>query len=211
MSLSQTERKLIAKEEGRSKFAWVHKDPQTGKTQYGYPIHDETHVRMAITMFSKHHQNIPPSERPEVARKIYRAAKRFGIEVTAPAILKYVRLDRAVKKAELLDYLARRHRRVAPFGGGPTLYSKLAEEIRHAQLNWVLVDEVLHKIAAYDEAYRIAHYNPDYEDPYTHFQNFFLDKPVLYKVAGEDTLIRVKYTQLDPVTLVTLLNLYRYE
>lgn len=210
MALTQTDRKLLAKKVGRKEFAWVHKDPQTGQTKYGYPIHDANHVQMAIKMFAAHYQNIPANERATIARKIYAAAKRFGIEVKTPEILRYVRLDRAVKKAELLDFLHKRHLAAPVAPQVKTGYAKLAEQLTRTRLNWRLVDEVLAKVATYDNEYLLDR-DPLYKDPYEVFDRFFLDARVHVKIAGMDEYYSADYTQIPLDVLVSILDMYKYE
>jgi len=47
-----------------------------------FPLHDETHVRAAISMFRK----APPARRKALASKIRAAAKKFKIELGPDAL-----------------------------------------------------------------------------------------------------------------------------
>jgi len=63
-----------------SVFGLVVKD-KSGKKIRKYPMHDENHVRAAITMFAKNKGNLPPKYRAVVARKIKAKAKQYNIEI----------------------------------------------------------------------------------------------------------------------------------
>lgn len=55
-----------------------------------YPMHDENHVRAAITFFSMHHRKMSPEDRAQVARKIKQKAREYGIELSEDnPVLKY--------------------------------------------------------------------------------------------------------------------------
>ena len=82
-----------------SAFAAVYKDPETGEKVRKYPIHDEEHVRNALARFAQHKNELPPGIRAEAARKIYNAAKKFGIEVSEDdAVMQYVGKSKAADK-----------------------------------------------------------------------------------------------------------------
>jgi type III secretion system FlhB-like substrate exporter len=74
--LSYEERKALPD----SAFALVKKGPDGGKIRK-YPLHDEGHVRAAITFFARHYDKLSPEDRAKVARKIKEKAKEYGIEI----------------------------------------------------------------------------------------------------------------------------------
>ena len=88
-----------------SVFAVLYKDPRTGEKVREYPLHDAQHVRTAIGYWAKNYKNVPPEIRPQAARKIYEAAKKYGIEVNEETILKYVGKINKQKAAEYIDFL----------------------------------------------------------------------------------------------------------
>jgi len=49
---------------------------------YKYPIDTEKHVRAAIVYFSKHKGQYSPDEQKTMWKRIIRAARKFGIEVS---------------------------------------------------------------------------------------------------------------------------------
>ncbi|MEM0369694.1 MAG: hypothetical protein QXE80_03245 [Pyrobaculum sp.] len=53
-----------------------------GKKIRKYPLHDENHVRAAITFFAQHYDKLSPQDRATVARKIKQKAKQYGIELS---------------------------------------------------------------------------------------------------------------------------------
>ena len=89
-----------------SAFAAVYKDPETGEKVRKYPVHDAEHVRNAIARFSQFKQELPPGVRAQAARKIYEAAKRFGVEVNDEDILRYVGKS-SEKEADKVTYQER--------------------------------------------------------------------------------------------------------
>jgi type III secretion system FlhB-like substrate exporter len=64
-----------------SAFALVKKGPHGEKIRK-YPLHDENHVRAAITFFARHYDKLSPEDRAKVARKIMQKAKEYGIQIS---------------------------------------------------------------------------------------------------------------------------------
>jgi hypothetical protein len=62
----------------RSDFAYVG-DPALNET-WKLPVHDEAHARNALARFA--HTSLPRDRRKEVAERIVRAAKKFGIDTS---------------------------------------------------------------------------------------------------------------------------------
>jgi hypothetical protein len=84
-----------------SVFGLVVTDPKTGKKIRKYPMPDEGHVRAAIKYFVQNYKNYPIEWRKQIASKIVERAKKFGIEVEHPVILKYAGVKPQNKKADL--------------------------------------------------------------------------------------------------------------
>lgn len=63
-----------------SAFALVKK--VNGEKVRKYPLHDENHVRAAITFFAQHYNKLSPEDRATVARKIKQKARQYGIELS---------------------------------------------------------------------------------------------------------------------------------
>ena len=136
-----------------SDFAIVIKKDNTKIRKY--PIHDESHVRNAITRFAQHYNKLPPSQRAEAARKIKQKAKQYGIEISKDNIINKYASDTLSpyfwfgirKRQELTKNAA---------------YEKLAEYVKYVKdLNKIAeMIEQLDKITGFDEVWNI------YGDPY---------------------------------------------
>jgi hypothetical protein len=75
---------------------------KSGRKIRKYPMHDENHVRAAITFFNMHENKIPPQYRSQLARKIKQKAKQYGINIAPDnALNKYAseQIDRDFYKA----------------------------------------------------------------------------------------------------------------
>lgn len=110
-----------------SAFGLVIKDPKTGKKIRKYPMPDAEHVRKAIQFFKKHYQDYPEEWRVQIAKKIVKRAKKFGVEVQDEIVLKYAGIGKSdlKKTAELI-----REYRVYPLADNELAkkaYEKVAE------------------------------------------------------------------------------------
>ena len=126
-------------------FAAVWRD-KNGKVIKKYPVHDAAHVRNAIARWNQFKQDLPPSVRAEAARRIYNAAKRFGVEIHDPDILRSA--GKSTKTSEdAVDEIMKRARMnyIDPTIRGE--YKRLAKEAEAKDANPY---EIARKLAALD-------------------------------------------------------------
>ena len=113
-------------------FAAVYKD-SNGNLIKKYPLTDPEHVRAAIAYWNRFKNNLPPSVRTEAARKMVAAAKKFGIEVNDPDILRYAGLT-AKKGEAAVDYVLQRARLMADKRSAGE-YLKIAEALNENKID----------------------------------------------------------------------------
>ena len=113
-------------------FAAVYKD-RNGNIVKKYPLTDPDHVRAAIAYWNRYKNNLPPSVRTEAARKMVAAAKRFGIQVNDPDILRYAGLT-AKKGEAAVDYVLQRARLMADKKAAGE-YLKIAEALNQNKID----------------------------------------------------------------------------
>lgn len=106
-------------------FGLVYKDPRTGKVVKKYPLHDEAHVKAAISFFNMHYDKVPEKYRASLARKIKQKAKQYGIQISPDnALNKYASLEEGKLNPDFYKYIALREK-YAPAEYKP-VYEKIA-------------------------------------------------------------------------------------
>jgi len=106
-------------------FGLVYKDPRTGKVVKKYPLHDEAHVKAAISFFNMHYDKVPEKYRASLARKMKQKAKQYGIQISPDnALNKYASLEEGKLNPDFYKYIALREK-YAPAEYKP-VYEKIA-------------------------------------------------------------------------------------
>lgn len=119
--LTMRERMKLPKKE----FGLVYKDPVTGKVVKKYPLHDEAHVKAAISFFNMHYDKVPEKYCASLARKIKQKAKQYGIQISPDnALNKYASLEEGKLNPDFYKYIALREK-YAPAEYKP-VYEKIA-------------------------------------------------------------------------------------
>lgn len=132
-----------------SAFGLVIKD-KSGQKIRKYPMHDENHVRAAITFFNMHHDRVPPKYRSELARKIKQKASEYGIEISEDNALNKYAAEKLPE--DFYKQIALRQKYVAPEFA--QAYEKIAEVAhKHSPEAVAKVIEKLDKDSGFDRLY----------------------------------------------------------